>query len=40
MTEEFTACYRMHPLMPDEFSLRSHEDNHELNEGNARRRRP
>jgi len=30
MTEEFTACYRMHPLMPDEFSLRSHVDNHEL----------
>ena len=30
MTEEFTACYRMHPLMPDEFSLRSHVDNREL----------
>jgi hypothetical protein len=30
MTEEFTTCYRMHPLMPDEFSLRSHEDNREL----------
>jgi hypothetical protein len=30
MTEEFTACYRMHPLMPDEFSLRSHIDNHEI----------
>ena len=30
MTEEFTACYRMHPLLPDEFSLRSHVDNHEI----------
>ena len=30
MTEEFTACYRMHPLMPDDFSLRRHTDNHEL----------
>ena len=30
MTEEFTACYRMHPLMPDEFSLRSHIDNQEI----------
>ena len=30
MTEEFTACYRMHPLMPDEFSLRSHSDDREL----------
>jgi len=30
MTEEFTACYRMHPLMPDTFSMRSHQDNHEL----------
>src|SRR5437899_2638650 len=23
LTEEFTAVYRMHPLMPDDFSLRS-----------------
>ena len=30
MTEEFTACYRMHPLMPDEFSLRSHMDDREI----------
>ncbi len=30
MTEEFTACYRMHPLMPDEFSLRRHTDNQEV----------
>jgi hypothetical protein len=30
MTEEFTACYRMHPLMPDDFSLRRHTDNHEV----------
>src|SRR6202012_2016433 len=26
MTEEFTACYRMHPLMPDSFSFRRHTD--------------
>ena len=26
LTEEFTAVYRMHPLMPDEFLLRSHLD--------------
>ncbi|ADB75170.1 peroxidase family protein [Geodermatophilus obscurus] len=26
LTEEFTAVYRMHPLMPDLFDLRSHED--------------
>ncbi|MBV9395515.1 MAG: peroxidase [Methylobacteriaceae bacterium] len=30
MTEEFTACYRMHPLMPDEYSFRSHVDNHHI----------
>jgi Animal haem peroxidase len=30
MTEEFTACYRMHPLMPDAFSLRSHVDDREI----------
>ena len=30
MTEEFTACYRMHPLMPDAFSFRSHGDDREL----------
>ena len=26
MTEEFVAVYRMHPLMPDQFVLRSHEN--------------
>lgn len=26
MTEEFTACYRMHPLMPDEYVFRRHEN--------------
>jgi hypothetical protein len=26
MTEEFTACYRMHPLMPDTYSFRSHDE--------------
>lgn len=26
LTEEFTAVYRMHPLMPDSFLLRSHAD--------------
>ncbi|HEY1751108.1 MAG TPA: peroxidase family protein [Caulobacteraceae bacterium] len=30
MTEEFTACYRMHPLMPDTFSLRRHTDDVEV----------
>jgi hypothetical protein len=27
LTEEFTAVYRMHPLVPDDWSLRSHVDN-------------
>ncbi len=26
MTEEFVAVYRMHPLIPDDYSLRSHRD--------------
>ncbi|WP_448951299.1 peroxidase family protein [Labrys neptuniae] len=26
MTEEFTACYRLHSLLPDDFSFRKHED--------------
>jgi hypothetical protein len=26
LTEEFVAVYRMHPLLPDEFSFRSHAD--------------
>jgi len=30
MTEEFTACYRMHPLMPDVFSFRKSADNQEI----------
>jgi hypothetical protein len=30
LTEEFVAVYRMHPLIPDEFSLRSIEDDREL----------
>jgi hypothetical protein len=30
MTEEFVACYRMHPLMPDVFSFRSHRDDKEM----------
>jgi hypothetical protein len=30
MTEEFTAVYRMHPLMPDEFSFRRRADDAEL----------
>jgi hypothetical protein len=27
LTEEFAAVYRMHPLVPDDWSLRSHVDN-------------
>lgn len=30
MTEEFTAVYRMHSLIPDEFSFRRHRDDHEV----------
>jgi hypothetical protein len=30
MTEEFVACYRMHSLMPDEFSFRRPSDDVEL----------
>ncbi len=30
MTEEFTAIYRMHSLLPDDLSFRSHEDNRAL----------
>jgi Animal haem peroxidase len=30
LTEEFVAVYRMHPLIPDEFSFRSVRDDHEL----------
>lgn len=30
MTEEFVACYRMHSLIPDEFSFRAAKDDHEL----------
>ena len=30
LTEEFVAVYRMHPLIPDDFSFRSLADDHEL----------
>ena len=30
MTEDFTACYRMHPLMPDEYSFRRAVDDEEI----------
>ncbi len=30
MTEEFAACYRMHPLMPDDYSFRSRRNDKEL----------
>jgi hypothetical protein len=30
LTEEFTAVYRMHSLIPDEFSFRHHKDDSEL----------
>ena len=30
LTEEFVAVYRMHPLIPDEFSFRALGDDHEL----------
>src|SRR5256886_4458192 len=30
MTEEFTAVYRMHSLLPDEFSFRRHRDGSEI----------
>src|SRR5262249_9304256 len=30
MTEEFTAVYRMHSLLPDEFSFRRHRDGGEI----------
>ncbi|PWW24203.1 heme peroxidase [Geodermatophilus normandii] len=32
LTEEFTAVYRMHPLVPDLFDLRSHEDDRRYRE--------
>jgi hypothetical protein len=32
LTEEFTAVYRMHPLIPDEFTFRSAADDHVLAE--------
>ena len=32
ITEEFVAVYRMHPLLPDELSLRSAEDNRTITE--------
>jgi hypothetical protein len=30
LTEEFVAVYRMHPLIPDDYSFRSHVDDREL----------
>ncbi|MCZ6788488.1 MAG: peroxidase, partial [Chloroflexi bacterium] len=30
MTEEFTSVYRLHPLIPDEFSIRSRSDDTEI----------
>jgi hypothetical protein len=30
MTEEFVACYRMHSLIPDDYSLRRHQDDQEI----------
>ena len=33
MTEEFTAVYRMHSLIPDDFSFRRPADNHEVFKG-------
>jgi hypothetical protein len=30
MTEEFVAVYRMHPLLPDDFSFRATTDNHAI----------
>ena len=32
LTEEFVAVYRMHPLIPDDYSLRSHLDNRVMKE--------
>lgn len=32
LTEEFVAVYRMHPLLPDDYTFRSHEDGRILNE--------
>jgi hypothetical protein len=32
MTEEFVSVYRMHPLIPDSFSIRRHSDNAEMAE--------
>ena len=34
MTEEFAAMYRLHPLIPDDFELRSSSDDSLLNEAN------
>jgi hypothetical protein len=32
LTEEFTAVYRLHPLIPDEFTFRSQQDDHVISE--------
>jgi hypothetical protein len=36
LTEEFTAVYRMHPLIPDEYAFRAVADNHSLETVNFR----
>ena len=36
LTEEFTAVYRMHPLIPDDYAFRAATDNHPLEERNFR----
>jgi hypothetical protein len=36
LTEEFTAVYRMHPLIPDEYAFRAAADNHPLETVNFR----
>ena len=33
ITEEFTAVYRLHSLLPDEFSFRAHDDDKEILKG-------
>ena len=45
ITEEFTAVYRLHSLIPDDFSFRRHSDDNEILTGTladlfVRRQRP
>ena len=37
LTEEFVAVYRMHPLVPDDYSLRSSADDQDAHAGDAAR---